>query len=131
MRVKTSQSESHFRIEYVPLSSLKPAKRNPKRHAVETVLESERRFGFVSPPVLDERTGLLAAGHGRLDALRRAKAKGLDPPHNIRVSNGDWLVPVARGVAFANDHEAEAYLLADNQTTILGGWDDRELMEII
>ena len=29
------------------------------------------------------------------------------------------------------DREAEAYLLADNQTTILGGWNDDELKEII
>ena len=40
-------------------------------------------------------------------------------------------MPMVRGVAFTDDSEAEAYLLADNQTTILGGWDDGELQKII
>lgn len=124
-------SGSSLRVEYLPLSSLKPAKRNPKRHHIETVLTSMGRFGFVSPLVLDERTGRLVAGHGRLESLKKAKAEGKTPPNRVRVENGVWFVPVVRGVAFADDREAEAYLLADNQTTILGGWDDDELKEII
>lgn len=123
--------ETNLRVEYLPLSALKPATRNPKKHVVKTVLESMGRFGYVAPMVLDERTGRLVAGHGRLESLRRAQAKGQQPPQRIRVSYGQWLVPVVRGVSFADDREAEAYLLADNQTTILGGWDDSELQEII
>ena len=111
--------------------SLKPASRNPKSHQVDTVLMSMGRFSYVSPMILDERTGRLVAGHGRLESLRKAKAEGKEPPDCIRVKNGDWFVPVVRGVAFVDDREAEAYLLADNQTTILGGWDDEELREII
>ena len=81
--------------------------------------------------IRDERTGQLVSGHARCDSLNRAKAEGKEPPERIRVENGEWLVPVVCGVTFANDSEAEAYLLADNQTTILGGWDDDELKEII
>ena len=33
--------------------------------------------------------------------------------------NGDWLVPVVRGIAFTDEREAEAFLLADTQTTVL------------
>ncbi|HJZ11881.1 MAG TPA: hypothetical protein VJ521_07015, partial [Acidobacteriota bacterium] len=32
--------ENQLRVEYLPLSSLKPAKRNPKRHQIDTVLAS-------------------------------------------------------------------------------------------
>jgi hypothetical protein len=57
-------------------------------------------------------------------------AEGREPPDHVRVENGDWLVPVTL-VQFADDREAEAYALADLQTTILGGWDDSELQTIV
>jgi DNA modification methylase len=129
--MKTALKQRDLRVEYLPLSSLKPATRNPKSHHVETVLASMERFGYVAPMILDERSGRLVAGHGRLESLMRAKQSGQKPPDRIRAEGGDWLVPVVRGVAFADDREAEAYLLADNQTTILGGWDEDELKEII
>ena len=58
------------------------------------------RFGYVAPMILDERTGRLVAGHCRLESLKRAKSAGKAPPKRVRVENGDWLVPVVRGVAF-------------------------------
>ena len=124
-------SADQLRVEYLPLSLLKPAKRNPKKHQLQTVLESMGRFGYVAPMILDERTGRLVAGHGRLDSLRKAKGEGKEPPGRIRKSKGDWLVPVVRGVRFDSEREAEAYLLADNQTTMLGGWDDEGLKQIL
>ncbi|HLE61636.1 MAG TPA: DNA methyltransferase [Pyrinomonadaceae bacterium] len=124
-------NDNQLRVEYLPLSSLKPAKRNPKRHQIDTVLASMDRFGYVAPMILNERTGRLVAGHGRLESLKKAKKEGNQPPERIQVADSEWLVPVVRGVAFADDREAEAYLLADNQTTILGGWNDDELKEII
>jgi len=47
------------------------------------------------------------------------------------VKGKEWLVPVIRGIKFKNRKEAEAYLLADNQTTILGGWNDKALAEML
>ena len=126
-----AQSTGQLRVEYLPLSSLKPAKRNPKKHQIGTVLESMGRFGYVSPMILDERTGRLVAGHGRLESLRKAKAQGKEPPGRVREGKGDWLVPVVRGVRFENEQEAEAYLLSDNQTTMMGGWDDGGLKRIL
>ena len=123
--------EEQLRVEYLPLSSLKRAKRNPKKHEIDGVLGSFSRFGYVSPLILDERTGRLVAGHGRLQSLQKAKVEGKEPPGRVQVENGEWLVPVVRGVRFADDREAEAYLLADNQTTLLGGWDDSELQTIL
>lgn len=130
-KIESVDKNGHLRLEYIALASLRPANRNPKQHRVETVKASMCRFGYVAPMILNETTGRLVAGHGRLESLRKAKAEGKAPPTRIRVQNGDWLVPVVRGVSFADDREAEAYLLADNQTTILGGWDDDELHEII
>jgi hypothetical protein len=45
--------------------------------------------------------------------------------------DGDWLVPVVRGVAFNSDAEIEAYLVADNRLTILGGWNEPELAGLL
>ena len=120
-----------MRVEYRSIHSIKPAKRNPKRHELDTLLKSMERFGYLSPMIIDGRTDRLVAGHGRLDSLLKAKAEGRKPPERILVKDGDWLVPVLTGISFTDDREAEAFLLADNQTTILGGWDDQELQRVI
>lgn len=131
LRRAPDSRRQHLWIDYQPLSSLQPATRNPKRHSIDIVQNSIRRFGFKAPIIVDERTGRMVAGHGRKQSLDDAKAKGQEAPPGIRVSNGEWLVPVLRGVEFDNDREAEAYLLADNQTTIAGGWNDSELEKIL
>src|SRR4051812_38924102 len=93
-------ASDQLRVEYLPLGSLKVASRNPKKHHIDTVLATMERFGYVSPMILNERSGRLVAGHGRLESLKKAKTEGKQPPDRIRVKDGDWLVPVVRGVAF-------------------------------
>jgi ParB-like chromosome segregation protein Spo0J len=119
------------RVEYVPLSQVEKAPRNPKLHDTESIGASVERFGFVQPVIVDERTGRLVAGHGRLETLRKMKDSGKRPPMRILVEGDEWYVPVVRGVAFANDKEAEAYLIADNRQVELGGWDDSMLSDML
>lgn len=121
----------NLRIEYMPLSELVRAPRNPKEHHVQAIAESVERFGYVSPLILDDATGKLVAGHGRLDALQAMKAQGRAAPERVQVHDGEWLVPVVRGVSFGNAAEAEAYLVADNRTTELGGWDEVVLADVL
>ena len=123
------------RIEYQPLDSVKPALRNPKEHHPD-LGKSIQRFGFTSPLVVDERTGRLVAGHGRLQALKDARAKELPAPDGVRVSLTDpkgpvWMVPVLRGWSSADDREADAFLLADNKLTEAGGWNEEELSRLL
>lgn len=73
----------------------------------------------------------MVAGHGRLDALVALKEQDKEPPENIRIQKGEWQVPVIRGIRFKDKKELEAYLIADNQTTIAGGWDEVKLAEIL
>ena len=40
-------------------------------------------------------------------------------------------MPVIRGVAFSDESELEAFLVAANQTTIAGGWDDERLANVL
>lgn len=119
------------RIEYLPLAGLKAARRNPKKHADNEVKASIGRFGYVEPMVVDERTGSLVAGHGRRDALSAMKAAGQDAPSGVKLKGKEWLVPVLRGWESRSDIEAEAYLLASNQLTTLGGWDNEQLAEAL
>lgn len=118
------------RLEYVPLTELKAAKRNPKGHS-DDIGGSIERFGYVEPIVLDERTGRLVAGHGRLQALRVRQQKGEPPPEGVREKGTQWLVPVLRGWGSRSDTEAEAYLLASNQLTIAGGWEVDGLTDML
>ncbi len=119
------------RVEYMPLSEIMRAPRNPKNHDLGLIHQSFGRFGFVEPIALNERTGRLVAGHGRLETLQQKKSTGEQPPERVVEKGGEWFVPVLRGVEFASDADAEAYLLASNQTTIAGGWDEGELAKFL
>lgn len=120
-----------MQIEYMPLHELKRHPRNPKDHDIGKINTSISRFGFVSPVLIDERSGYLVAGHGRLDTLSEMKQRGNVPPARIEARQDDWYVPVVRGIEFNSDSEIEAYLVADNQLTIAGGWNEPELAALL
>lgn len=121
------------RIELMSLGVLMKKRHhgNPKRHDLGELAKSFRRFGFVAPPTIDERSGILVAGHGRCEALTKMRDAGEAPPRGIRVSGGNWMVPVVRGISFRNDDERSAYLIADNEHTIGPGWDVDALKEMV
>lgn len=119
-------------IDYLPLDDLIPAERNPKQHDIDGLISSVEQFGFVAAGVLDERTGRLVVGHGRAAALREMRERGDGPPAGVVVdAQGRWTVPVTRGWSSTSDDQAERYLIADNQWTILGGWNDELLAEML
>lgn len=117
---------SDRRIEYMSLAELltRRAIGNPKSHDDALIERSINRFGFVEPITIDERTGHLVAGHGRLDELERGFGAGEVPPEGVQVSDADWLIPAVRGWSSRSDDEAKAYLVVSNQSTIAGGWHD-------
>lgn len=137
---KTSPAElapelapSSRRLVAMPLSELVPAARNPKKHDLPALTGAMAKFGYVEAITLDERTGRLVAGHGRVESLRKAKAADEPAPAGIdvRESDGEWLVPVQRGWASANDEEAEAYLIASNRLVESGGWYQDALTDVL
>jgi len=119
------------KIEYISLEDLQKWPRNPKDHDLEAIHQSMSRFGFVNPFIIDERTGKLVVGHGRLDILQQMKAGGQEPPERITIKDNLWLVPVVRGISFDSDLETEGYLIADNRLTELGGWREDKLSEVL
>jgi hypothetical protein len=119
-------------VGHVPLAQITGAVRNPKRHDGTGIAASIARFGLGELPMLDERTGRLVAGHGRIDQLAAMHAAGQPPPDGIQTDeHGGWLVPVIRGWASGSDAEADAYLVASNQLTVAGGWDEPELAALL
>ncbi|HEX2864219.1 MAG TPA: hypothetical protein VHN99_06600 [Deinococcales bacterium] len=120
------------RLELMPLSALQGAPSNPKEHDIGALCVSLRRFGFVAPALLDEATGRLVAGHGRVAALEALRDSGEPAPDRVHtLPDGDWAIPVVRGLSFKTPEEAAAYLIADNRLTQLGGWDDAALLALL
>ncbi|MFB6700290.1 hypothetical protein [Streptomyces rubiginosohelvolus] len=117
---------------YLPLTDLSPASRNPKRHELELIIASIDMHGLVEIPVVDERTQTTLHGHGRREALIEMQVRGMRAPSGIVIDeDGGWLVPVLRGWASRNDADAEALAIKLNRLPGEGGWDPRELAEIL
>lgn len=100
--------------EHVKLkvSELKENSKNPKLHADTLIKKSINELGFVDDIVVDENNVILA-GHGRLKAL---KDLGQDEVDVIRISG--W-----------TEEQKEKYLLLNNRSVELGGWDKELLKE--
>jgi len=124
-------SDRELHVERVPLSSLQGATRNPRQHDQDSIAKSVSRFGLVEVPVLDDRTGRLVAGHGRLADLARRKAAGDSPPAGVAAVDDDWLVPVLRGWASTSDSEADGYLVASNEVGSRSVWEEAGLAQIV
>jgi DNA modification methylase len=122
------------RIEYVLLSEVAPADRNPRLHqSLEKVKGSIRRYGFVEGAVHDGRTGKIIAGHGRLEALEAMHRAGEAPPDGILVDpdTAEWLMPLQFGWASENDEAAETLLVNLNRLSETGGWARGELATLL
>ena len=98
----------------VEVTTLNQHPENPRRGNVAAIRESLRRFGQVRPIVVQSETRYVIAGNHTLQAA---------------IEEG-WNEIVAVFVDLS-DEEARAYLLADNRTSDLGGYDDPALALIL
>ena len=102
-------------IELVSMDSLLPFANNARTHSanqIEQIAGLMRQFGVTSPILRDE-TGVILAGHARLAAASLNLAQGDDRFARLPVMT-------ARGWT---DEEKRAYVIADNQSALLAGWD--------
>lgn len=111
---RSSSSDDGRRVEFAALDDLKPAKKNPRVHDLPLLKEALIARGLGELPLVDERTGRLVAGHGRVKALKELRNEGASPPAGVRLDGKTWLVPVVRGWASKNDADAAAYLVGSN-----------------
>lgn len=124
---------AHRRIEYIALSDIKRARRNPKLHDDDAIKASLARFGIGELPLIDQRTGLLVAGEGRVNQLAALREKDpRTPPDGVDLhASGEWMIPVITGWSSRDDKEADAYLIASNRLSERGGWDGMGLAEML
>lgn len=121
------------RLDLIDVDELVAALRNPKRHDLEGIAGSIKRWGFADSIVVDERTGRTISGHGRIEAIQaiRDDTQVEEVPDGIRIVGGAWCVPVIRGWASETDSDAEAFLLSTNRQGERGGWDQLLLAGVI
>lgn len=121
-RNRPPDANPELRIEYVPLSKVVHWDRNPKRHAVEQLAASIRRYGFRDAPIYDATLGALVAGNGRTRVLAIMRDAGGLPPRGIAViAGGEWAVPVQMGIDAPSRRLAEAFAIDHNNLTLTGG----------
>jgi DNA modification methylase len=104
-----------LQVQEVELGKLIPWESNPRlnEHAVDTVAESIRSFGF-NVPILCDQNSIIIAGHTRWKAAQKL---GLDK------------VPVI--VVEMTDAKRRAFAVADNKTAEIAGWDFPKLKEVL
>ena len=111
--------DAEVRVERVPLASLKAYDGNAKRHDnanIEAIEASIKEFGFRNPIIAwhnEDGVPEIVAGHGRALAAQRL---------------GIQDVPVVF-VDDLSDAQRRMLTLADNQTTLMTGWDEAQLAE--
>ena len=97
-------------FEIRKIADLIPYAENARTHPpeqIEALRRSLTAFGWVSPVLIDA-AGNVIAGHGRLLAAR---------------ANGETDAPCVI-VEHLSDEERQAYILADNKLSEMGGWDE-------
>lgn len=104
---------------------------NPKEHAIDDLVASFNRFGFKDPPSIDEATMVMVTGHGRCIALEQMRMGNASAPVGIEVKDGEWMVPVLRGLTFKSELERDAYVIAANNLVLSGGWNFESLADML
>jgi DNA modification methylase len=102
-------SLSQLTVTYEEIQSLVPYARNARTHSkrqIRQIADSIHAFGFTNP-VLVNRSRMIIAGHGRVDAAKRLGMKSVP---TICLEN-------------LNEDEIRAYILADNRLAERAGWD--------
>lgn len=132
---------------WVHWTEIDPWAGNPNLHPdqqPETIAESIRAFGFVSPVVVWPARGQLVAGHGRLQAMRLIAETGYtytdatgtvqtrapDPDFAPFGAPGPGMIRVVRH-DFPSEAAAHAYCLADNEIARRATWDEDAVAALV
>lgn len=112
---------TELKIEYLPVSALKPYEKNARKHKkldVDNIAMSIEKYGMNDAIGIWGKDNIIVEGHGRLEACKKL---GIDT------------VPVVR-LDHLTDEERREYAIAHNATAELSEWDldifGKELAEI-
>ena len=99
-----------IKVEYIPVTSLRPYGRNARKHGekdVEAIVRSIQEVGFDDPIGVWGEDNLIVEGHGRLLAAQKL---------------GMETVPVIH-LDHLTEEQRRAYALVHNRTAELSEWD--------
>ena len=113
-KAKTNDNILAKAIEEVPLSRLKPYRKNPRRGNIEAIAGSLEANGQYRPLVVQKSTNEILAGNHTYYAAKHLQWKSI-------------------GIVYVevDDERAKAIVLADNKTADLGTYDDTVLAELL
>ena len=135
-----------LRLQYRSIDDVELFDKNPKLHNLDLIAEAIRRYGLKKPlrwePSLNQGRGAIAAGNGRLEALREMRSRGEDPPRGIKTgANGEWEIPILMGVDASSEIEDQSYAIDDNNLSLASAgmsaermvelWDQRDYAELL
>src|SRR5829696_9949915 len=110
----SSKIQSALKDLTVPIGSLRPYARNPRRGDVGLIAESLERNGQYRPLVVNRPTGEVLAGNHTLLAARQL----------------GWS-EIAVTYVDVNDAQAQRIVLVDNRASDVAGYDDELLAELL
>lgn len=99
----------------VPIDSIQPMERNPRRGDVDIIAASLDRFGQVKPVVISLDRRILAGNHTHAAAVRLGWTEIAAVTVNLK----------------STEPEAVALSVADNRTSDLSKWDNDQLLTLL
>lgn len=102
-------------LKKIKISELKRAGYNPRKispEEMEKLKSSIKKFGYIEPIIMNQRTGNIVAGHQRMQALEELKQEEVD-------------------VITIDIHENEEKALNVALNKIRGDWDEQKLTELL
>jgi len=100
-------------LKNIDIKKIKPNNNNPRKNdnAVEKVIESIQKTGYISPIIIDE-TNTIIAGHTRYKALKKLNYKTV--PHVVKIEG-------------LTKEQKKLYMIMDNKTHEFATWDYNKL----
>ena len=102
---------------------------NYRRGDVDMIKRSIQQFGF-NRNVAIWRDNTVLAGNHTIQALQALEQEQAEPPKNISVKDGYWVIDVM-DATHLNDEEAQAYAIADNRTSDSASNDAEQLASLL
>lgn len=119
-----------LQIQYDDLETIALLPVNAKRHSNSAIKASLARWGVLEQIIINDETGHVISGNGRIETLRAMKANGEAAPAEVQVDGDHWRVPVVHGFRAEVEREA-AVALAANRAHDLGGYREADLEDVL
>lgn len=109
-------NDNKIEFKHIEIDLLSPYSSNSRKHSqgqIEKIATSIEQFGFLNPILVDAKSKIIIAGHGRLEAAKLLKLE------SVPIISIDGL----------SENQIRAYVITDNRLADLAEWDYSILAE--